>query len=60
MKRIEGANEGQNDHMVWGVVVALHMSMLKSCLWLEGSSQLEDTQINMETSDPKTFEEQRC
>lgn len=42
MKRIEGAIEGQNDHRVLGVVVALHTSMLKSCIWLEGTSQLEN------------------
>lgn len=29
MASIEGAIEGQNDHMVSGVVIALHVSMLK-------------------------------
>lgn len=50
MKRIEGVREGQNDHMVLGVVVALHMSMLKSCIWFEGTGQLENDETNTEAS----------
>lgn len=60
MKRIEGASDGQNDHMELGVVVALHISMLKSCLWLEETNQLVNAQNNKaEASDWGNFEKRK-
>lgn len=55
MKRIEGANEGQNDHMVWGVAIALHISMLKSCIWLEEPLSWRMSS-NIEAGDQRNFE----
>lgn len=48
MKRIEGAIKGQNDHIVPGVVIALHISMLKSCIYLKGTYQPESSRTDRE------------